>query len=156
MKMDLINNACQMLCYAMITKAQRPDLLRIRLLPDNLTQVLRSVALVGRDDNIAGELRVPVSRVYDLLELVVDDGEGGEALAGPELARPVAGDGVDAARLAVDRGVGGVVAGDGVAARRHGGGVRVDVEGVFARGVGRVAHALELGDGPLGGGGDHH
>lgn len=66
-----------------------------------LRKVLRSVLLVRLDDLTTAELLVGVGRVDDLLAVVVDDRQSGEALALAELAGPASADGVLAALVAV-------------------------------------------------------
>jgi hypothetical protein len=123
----------------------------------HLGESLGRVALVGSDDLAAGELGVGVGRVDDELALVVDDGEGGEALAGAELAAPAGGNGVVAALERAAVGGGGVLGLDGVGARDAlgGAGAGLDAEEPVALGVGGVAVAAEALDGPLGSGGHH-
>lgn len=67
-----------------------------------LRQIRWSVALVRFDDLAGVELNVGVSRIHDLLLLVVHDGESGEALVGSELPGPASADGVWAADPAKD------------------------------------------------------
>lgn len=122
----------------------------------SLRESLGGVLLVGLDGLATGELLVGVGGEDDLLGLVVDDGEGGEAVAGAKLAAPAGGDGVVAAVGGAAAALGGLGALDGVLAGDGLAGARVDGEGPVTLGVGLVAGALEGLDGPLGGGGGHH
>ena len=63
---------------------------------------MRSVLLVRLDDLTAAELLVGVGRVDDLLAVVVDNSQSGEALALAELAGPASADGVFATLVAVN------------------------------------------------------
>ncbi len=56
------------------------------------------VALIRSHRRTRGKLVVGVRRVDDQSGRVVDDGEGGEAVAGTELAAPAGGDGVHTTR----------------------------------------------------------
>lgn len=117
----------------------------------------RGVALVRLDNLATLKLDIGVGRVDDLLKLVVDDREGGEALALTELATPARGDGVvtDGDRATV-----GVVGADGTGLLNNvlntlGGGTVDDAEVPGARNVVVAAGTLEVLDGPLAGGSHH-
>lgn len=119
-----------------------------------LTELGGGVALVGGDNVAGSDLLVGVGRVDDQLGGVVDDGEGGELVAGAELVGPARGDGVWAAggRAAVERrGLGAL---DDLGA--GGGGLAVvDAEGPGGDRVVGVDGALQAGDGPGRGLGHH-
>ncbi|KAL5884393.1 hypothetical protein ACKVWC_011561 [Pyricularia oryzae] len=120
------------------------------------TQSLRSVALVGADSLAVDELIVGVGGPHDEPLLRVDDGQGSEADL--ELAAPARADLVLAAVNVGDGSARGQrVGGHAVAARRGGVAARVgvDAELDLALGVGVVAGAGKVGDGPLGHVGDH-
>jgi len=63
----------------------------------HLWESSRGVGLVGFDDLSVSELLVGVSGPDDLAGLVIDNGEGGEAIALTKLAAPARGDGISTA-----------------------------------------------------------
>lgn len=113
------------------------------------------VALVGLDNLATGKLLVGVCGPDDLASLVVDNGEGGEAVALAELATPAGGHGVSTAVLGTAVGVGGSLALHDVGALGSSAGAGVDAEVPGARGVCSVADTLGVLDSPLGTGGHH-
>lgn len=114
----------------------------------------RGVGLVRLDDLTTSKLLVGVGGVDDLL-LAADDGDGGEALVGAELAAPARGDGEGAALGGTAVGLRGLLALDDVLARGGGAGAGADLEVPGASGVSLVADAVEALDSPLGSGGHH-
>lgn len=121
----------------------------------DLRESSRGVLLVRLDSLATSELLVGVGGPDNLAALVVDDGEGGEAVAGAKLTAPARGDGVTAALAGTAVGLGGTLGLDDVLAGGGLAGARVDAKVPGALGVGLVAGALEALDGPLGGGGHH-
>lgn len=113
------------------------------------------VSLVRLDDIAAVELLIGVSGPDDLARVVVDNGEGGEAISRTELAAPAGGDGVDTAGRGATVTLGSRGALNDVSAGLGGTGANLDAEVPGAGGVGTVADALEVADGPLGAGGHH-
>lgn len=121
----------------------------------NLRQSSGRVGLIGLDDLAAIKLLIGVSGPDNLASVVVDNGEGGEAVARAELAAPAGSDGVDTAGGGTTVGFGGLVALNDVCAGLGGPGANLDTEVPGAGGVGTVADTLEVADGPLGTGGHH-
>lgn len=111
------------------------------------------VALIRRDDGTSSKLLVGVGRPDNLLLSVVDDGERGEAVAGPKLSAPPAGDGVNATGRSSSRGLASGLALDGKGAGRDSRHVGIDREGPGARSVGGIADTLHADNGPLRSGG---
>lgn len=121
----------------------------------HLRESSRSVALVRLDNLATGKLLVGVSGPDDLASVVVDNGEGSEAVALAELAAPAGGDGVSAAVGGTAVGVGGSVSLHDVGALSGSTGAGVDAEVPGAGGVFGVADTLGVLDSPLGTGGHH-
>lgn len=124
---------------------------------NRLRELGGSVALVGLDDDGTSDLLVGVGGPDDEPLLLVNDGEGGEALVLAELVAPAGGDGVGAAggRAAGSLGGGLGTLLDLELARSDGAGANVNAELPGAEAVVGVAPALSLADGPLGRGGHH-
>lgn len=121
----------------------------------DLRESSRSVALVRLDNLATGKLLVGVSRPDDLASLVVDNGEGSEAVALTELTAPAGGDGVSTAVGGTTVGVGGSVALHDVGALSGSAGAGVDAEVPGAGGVFGVANTLGVLNSPLGTGSHH-
>lgn len=113
------------------------------------------VSLVRLDDISSSELNVGVGGVDNLTSIVVDDREGGEAIAITELAAPAGGDGVVAASGRATVGLGGIGGIHDEGAGSSGGGSDLNAKGPGALAVGRVASALHVLDGPLSISGHH-
>lgn len=101
------------------------------------------------------QLAVGVSGPDNLARVVVDNGESGEAVARAELAAPAGGDSVDTAARGSAVSLRSIVAINDVIAPFGGTAANLDTEAPGAGGVGAVALALEVADGPLGAGGHH-
>lgn len=114
-----------------------------------------SISLVRLDNLATIELLVGVSGPDDLAGLVVDNGEGGEASVGAELAAPAGGDGVVAAVGGTTVSLGGGLGLDDVGAGLGSSGADLDAEVPGAGSIGGVASALHIADGPLRAGGHH-
>ena len=118
----------------------------------HLLEGLRRVALVRSVGDAVLDLGVRVRGENDEPLGIVDDGPGGEAVAGAELPAPTRGDAVGAARDGVlDIRLAGGAASDDVAAASlgRGAGVGVNREADGARRIGRVAGASKALNGPL-------
>lgn len=125
------------------------------LLAFHLGQSSRSVALVRLDNLAASNLLISISRPDDLTGLIVDNREGGEAIALTELAAPARGDGVMAAVDGTTVGLGGRAALHDIGAGSGITGAGVDAKGPGAGGVCGVTDTLGVLDGPLGAGSHH-
>jgi hypothetical protein len=109
------------------------------------------VLLVGGDGLAVFDLLVGVRRPDNELLLVIDNGKGGEAVAGAPGAVPARGDGVGAAGDGATGGLGGLLVLGGLDGElaSSGLGAVVDAKVPVARGVGGVAGALDALNGPL-------
>lgn len=121
----------------------------------HLRESSRSVSLIRLNNLATIKLLIGISGPNNLARLVVDNRKGSEAIIRAELSAPARGDGVGAAVGRAAVGLGGISGLHDVGARGGSSGADLDAKGPGAGGVGGVADALHVADGPLGAG-DHH